>query len=205
MGYNIRFEHGDYLCHKSHKYIDKKWSNGRWNYIYEEGQKKSAKYDTNIPDTAHVPSSHTHGYHAYDTNIQTGGSTNYVKPGYALVPAVYDPNKDKIKEAAHNAHHHGHTVQKETYGAQKQQVTHGPHGENVGSNIKEHEPKKEQSTFDKIKESGKKAVYHLIEKLTGKPHSMSTYVKEHIKGPYIKYLMDYDGNMYNPARHKKSK
>lgn len=40
MGYNIRFENGNYLCHKSHKYIDKKWSHGRWNYIYEEAKDK---------------------------------------------------------------------------------------------------------------------------------------------------------------------
>lgn len=40
MGYNIRFKNSNYLCHKSHKYIDKKWSHGRWNYIYEEAKNK---------------------------------------------------------------------------------------------------------------------------------------------------------------------
>lgn len=43
MGYNIRFENSNYLCHKSHKYIDKKWSNGRWNYIYEEAKNAVGK------------------------------------------------------------------------------------------------------------------------------------------------------------------
>ena len=40
MGYNVRYKDSNYLCHKSHKYIDKKWSNGRWNYIYEEAKDK---------------------------------------------------------------------------------------------------------------------------------------------------------------------
>ena len=26
----------DYLCHASHKYIDKTWKNGRWYYTYDE-------------------------------------------------------------------------------------------------------------------------------------------------------------------------
>lgn len=185
----------NYLIHRSHKYLDRKWSHGRWNYTYEDDRKKRANYNLNIPDTAHTQHIQTHGYNAYDTGVQ-----------YALVPATHDPNKDKLKEAMNNAH--GHTVHKETDGSQKEQVGHGPHGvENVGSNTKEHEPKKEQSTFDKIKETARKTVYHIIQNLTGKPNSMSTYVKDHIKNnyPHIRYWLDYNGILYNPARNKKTK
>ena len=40
MGYGIRTNRGDYLEHSSHKYIDRVWKNGHWNYIYEEAKNK---------------------------------------------------------------------------------------------------------------------------------------------------------------------
>lgn len=96
-------DYRDYLMHSGHKYIERKWVNGKWQYVYERPQNNNSLRNKAYQGVKSVREAHS---------MAVGGSKNHIRGKYVSEDGNVYNTKD-TKGASSRIRMDGQTIRRD--------------------------------------------------------------------------------------------